>query len=717
MSIEIVRGTNQKPVSSEQLVNLLSNQTSLSGQLFVGYPIVGTTEGPFVIDALLVSKDAGITIVNLLEGTDSGEYEISQDDAVNKLESKLRLHRDLLDRRELRVPIHVVSFAPAVSSLEQHSIEGYPIANSETLLNALRSFAWPNRKEGIYEASLSAIENISTIRKSRYRRSVQQEDSRGAKLKRLEESIATLDNMQSKAVIETVEGVQRIRGLAGSGKTIVLALKAAYLHAQHPEWRIAVTFNTRSLKGQFRRLINNFSLEQTSQEPDWESLRIVNAWGAPGGDERDGIYYEFCRIHDIEYLDYRSSRGIRGRGGPFTRVCRRAIDQVNKSKPIYDAILVDEAQDFSPEFLRLCHMFLKEPKRLVYAYDELQSLTEESLPSPEDIFNNSTPGRALLPDAGIGDDRPSSDIILEKCYRNSRPVLVAAHALGFGIYRQPPDRAETGLIQMFENAQLWTDVGYRVTEGALGDGQSVTLQRTSDTSPSFLEDHSSIDDLIQFKHFESEDEQASWLVEAIAKNLQEDELRHDDIVVINPDPLSTREKVGPVRGLLWDKGIDSHLAGVDTDPDVFFSNDEKSVTFTGVFRAKGNEAGMVYIINAQDCHSSAWNLATIRNQLFTAITRSKAWIRVIGVGNRMKQLIGEYQRLKETDFHLRFVYPDAEQRKQLRIVHRDMTERERNALARRQRGLSELVNDLQAGNLRPEDLGEDVVAKLKKLLS
>ena len=32
--------------------------------------------------------------------------------------------------------------------------------------------------------------------------------------------------LQSKAVIETVDGVQRIRGLAGSGKTIVLALKA-----------------------------------------------------------------------------------------------------------------------------------------------------------------------------------------------------------------------------------------------------------------------------------------------------------------------------------------------------------------------------------------------------------------------------------------------------------------------------------------------------------
>src|SRR3546814_1304624 len=80
--------------------------------------------------------------------------------------------------------------------------------------------------------------SLSSIRKSRSKREVYREDSRGAKLKSLENSIATLDHRQNKAVIETVDGVQRIRGLAGSGKTIVLALKAAYLHTQYPNWRL-----------------------------------------------------------------------------------------------------------------------------------------------------------------------------------------------------------------------------------------------------------------------------------------------------------------------------------------------------------------------------------------------------------------------------------------------------------------------------------------------
>ena len=163
-------------------------------------------------------------------------------------------------------------------------------------------------------------------------------------------------------------------------------------------------------------------------------------------------------------------------------------------------------------------------------------------------------------------------------------------------------------------------------------------------------------------------------------------------------------------------GIDSHLAGVDTDPDVFFRGANASVTFTGVFRAKGNEAGMVYVMNAQDCHSATLNLARIRNRLFTAITRSKAWIRVIGVGAGMKELMSEYKKLMDMDFKLDFTYPDAEQRKQLRMVHRDMTKEEQKQLRGHQQYLTRLVEGLRLGQVRADDLDEATVDELKKLL-
>lgn len=717
MSVDIVRGTSQKPVSSDALVEIMARQSGLSGQLFIGYPIINTSAGPHPIDALLISPEKGIVVFDLIEGRDVEGYGTRQDDSANRLEARLKTHRALMRRRDLIIPIHTLSFAPALDDPASRGDADYPLANAASLPQALEEFTWPDPCDpDACQRALSAIENISTIRKSGAGRRVTQEHSRGAKLARLENSIATLDHLQSRAVIETVEGVQRIRGLAGSGKTIVLALKAAYLHASHPEWRIAVTFLTRSLKEYFRRLITHFSIEQTGEAPDWRNLRIVNAWGAPGDRERDGIYYEFCRLHGAEYLDFRAAQRRHPLDGELEGVCESALEHVRERKPVYHAMLIDEAQDLSATFLRLCHAMLYRPGRLVYAYDELQSLSGGFLPSPEEIFGSNADGSPVVR-LDVSDPRePQRDIILSKCYRNSKPVLVAAHALGFGIYREPRQMNGTGLVQMFDHPRLWEEIGYRVHDGALRDGSSVTLHRTSETSPRFLEDHSDLEDLIQFVAFEDEGQQAEWLARAIAGNLKEDELRHEDIMVINSNPKMTREKVGPMRNRLIRRGIPSHLAGVDTDPDFFFLPGDELVTFTGIHRAKGNEAAMVYIVNAQDCYSAGRDLASVRNRLFTAITRSKAWVRVLGVGNSMVKLTSEYEALKARNFELRFTYPTAEQRAYLRVIHRDMTTAGSKRLRNSDENLHDLLKDLESGAVHLEDLNEQTIARLKRIL-
>ena len=716
MSIDIVRGTNDKPVSSDSLTKLMSRETGFSGQLFIGFPVMATPGGPHLIDALLVSADKGIILFDLIEGSNTGDYRSRQDDSANILEARLKTHRELMDRRKLLIDIHTISFAPGILNLNSKKQDDYSLVNTSSLMPKLQNLTWEEPNKKVYEKALSAIESISTIRQSGVRRTIKKKNSRGNKLQNLENSIATLDNDQSRAVIETVDGVQRIRGLAGSGKTIVLALKAAYLHAQHPDWRIGVTFNTRSLKGHFRRLIERFTLEQTGEEPDWDYLQIIHAWGAPGGRDRDGIYHQFCRAHNIAYFDFKAAQQKFIQGKEFAGVCESALGQARENIQLYDAILVDEAQDFSPTFLRLCYELLGNSKRLVYAYDELQNLSGDSLPSPEEIFGKNADGSPKERFDDVRGNEAQRDIILKKCYRNSRPVLVTAHALGFGIYRDALPPGGTGLIQMFDHPELWEEIGYQTRNGTLEEGSSVTLYRSEETSPKFLEDHSPIDDLIQFISFDSQEEQADWLTREIKKNLENDELRHEDIIVINPDPRTTQSNVGPIRSRLLEMGINSHLAGVDTTPDIFFQIGRDLVTFSGIYRAKGNEAGMVYIINAQDCHSSLRNLASIRNQLFTAITRSKAWIRVLGVGSRMKEIIKEYDKLKSQNFDLQFTYPTEKQREQLRVVHRDMTAAERRRLEQRQKSLFGLIKDIESGNIHIEDLDETAVDRLREFL-
>lgn len=712
--VNIVMGATQKPLASEELKKFFSEHDDLEGYLYIGYPIIATVEGAYPIDALWISKTQGLVIFNLVENKNTENYQEVQDDTANKIEAKLKGYKQLVDKRSLCVAINVITFAPFLGDDVICADGDYPLVNLNSLYSTLMKITWS--KNEYFNALVSVLQAISTIRKVRKRNSLENPNSRGSRLNALEESIANLDNRQSKAVIETVEGVQRIRGLAGSGKTIVLALKAAYLHAQHPNWKIAITFNTRSLKGQFKQLINTFYIEQTNEEPNWENLQIIHAWGASGGGNRNGLYYTFCTTNNVEYYDYQTSKYQFKSEDPFGKACERALlDAESSVKELYDVILIDEAQDFSQGFFRLCYAMLKAPKRLVYAYDELQSLKLQSLPNPEELFgyhDDGTPKVRFYHDNG----KPQQDIILEKCYRNSRPVLVTAHALGFGIYRESKSGGETSLVQMFDQKDLWLDVGYTVLDGELEDDKRVVLARTSQSSPRFLEMDGNIDDLILFKSFASQEEQDNWVAEQISINLKNDELRSDDIIVINPDPLSTNRAVGGIRARLFDMNIKSHTAGVDTTPDEFFSMNNDSIAFTGIYRAKGNEAAMVYVINSDRCYESTYELAKLRNQLFTAITRSKAWVRVLGVGDEMDKLIQEFEKVKSHDFTLDFKYPTKKQRENMNIINRDMDKPELERVKKSNSELKKLVKALELGEVYLADIDKNTIERLRSLI-
>jgi superfamily I DNA and RNA helicase len=290
--------------------------------------------------------------------------------------------------------------------------------------------------------------------------------------------------------------------------------------------------------------------------------------------------------------------------------------------------------------------------------------------------------------------------------------LSTAHALGFGVYR------DKGLVQIFENKDLWFDIGYHEKDGEIEDGKLVTLTRTSKSSPEFLELHSPVEDLIQFEIFKTPEEQTAWLVAEIQRNLTEDELIPDDIVVINPDPLKTKDAVGEARRALMQLGINSNLAGVTTIADVF--TEPGTVTFTGIYRAKGNEAAMVYVINAQDCfgnHLMPRHVALVRNRLFTAITRSKAWVRILGVGDSMSALKEEFEKVKAEEFALHFRYPTAEERKTMKTVNRDMSKAEQERSAKRRNDFADIIASLESGESVIEDYPIALVERLHALLA
>ncbi|MBB6481532.1 DEAD/DEAH box helicase [Spirochaeta isovalerica] len=684
--VEIIRGVIKKQGSSSLLDNAFQDM-DYNGMLFLGYPLIGLGTA---IDALFISEEFGVIIFDLVEGTDFSDRIEIQDELFNVLQANLLKNKSLTNRRNLLVDIDVISFAPGCSGSNDSCL--YDKGDVKPYLEKKERWKHPE----IFESLVSVIQVATKIKKAEIK-TFTEDNSRGAKIAKVNAAIATLDREQAKAVLETSEGLQRIRGLAGSGKTIVLAMKVAYLHSIYPEWKIGVTYHTRALKQQFESLITKFTIEQISQEPT-ENLKILQTWGSSNS---PGIYYDYCKSHGLEYYDFRSAKSKCGFDDPFDFACSTALEATVEPNPQFDIILIDEAQDVPESFIKLCHNFVKDNKRLVWAYDELQQLGTPQNLDIEEIFGK---GTELRNNAG----KPKEDIILYKCYRNSRPTLVTAHALGFGIYRNE------GPVQMFSNETLWSDVGYEVTRGELELGKDVRLERTSDSSPLFLEKIDKDSEIIKCELFSGFDEQVKWVANDIENNLKNEELSCNDIIVIYSDARKVQEKMGPLRKMLLEKGIKSHIAGVNTSPDAFFQND--SITFTSIFRAKGNEAAFIYIVDSQFCYSG-YNLQKKRNILFTAITRSKGWVRICGYGEEMEGLIEEYEKIREKDFTLDFKYPTKEELALMETVYRDMTPQEQKSVETSKESLNLILSSLKEGTIKKEDIPENIRKSLLDHLS
>ena len=87
--IDLISGSTTKPASSKRLAEALQSRADLTGTLYVGYPILGTPDGAFPIDAILLSPNSGLIAFDIVEGKDIGDYQERQDNLYSKLQAKL----------------------------------------------------------------------------------------------------------------------------------------------------------------------------------------------------------------------------------------------------------------------------------------------------------------------------------------------------------------------------------------------------------------------------------------------------------------------------------------------------------------------------------------------------------------------------------------------------------------------------------------------------
>ncbi|MFH1909556.1 MAG: NERD domain-containing protein [Chloroflexota bacterium] len=560
-----------------------------------------------------------------------------------------------------------------------------------------------------WEAVVAIIKGSEALQR-KPRRPAKRENSRAAWLRQVEQQMAAFDLEQHRVAVQVPPGPQRIRGLAGTGKTVVLAQKAAHMHVVHPDWDIVFTFYSRPLHEQIRNYITRF-VQEFSQgeisEPDWNKVRIWYGWGAFN---QPGLYRHLCTVTKSRFRGFTDAQNhfstISGRVA-LDKCCEELLGGDTPVPELFDAILVDEAQDFAENYFRLCFQTLRQPRRLVWGYDEVQSLEELIIPTAETLFGYDADGKPLVDLSGTYPGEIQQDEILYRCYRNPRPVLIAAHAFGLGLLRKG------GTVQFIDSVAGWQDIGYEVREGATDgkmiSGSQVTICRPQENSPHLLEKLAGYHNLIQNRLFESREKELEWIVEDVARNIQEEELKPEEIAIV---ALESRQKIvtsefAILRAGLTAKGIASMQVGLDSK-DIFRA--EGAVTITSVFRAKGSEASLVYVYGFEDVSGNA-DVVRKRNRAFTAMTRTRGWLVLTGIA-RANELFQEIEAILEKIGCVSFIVPD------MTTIQRNLetyeNQRKRERARKAEKSLSQLIKDL--ADVNPDDLSAEQRQQLYRLL-
>ncbi len=110
-----------------------------------------------------------------------------------------------------------------------------------------------------------------------------------------------------------------------------------------------------------------------------------------------------------------------------------------------------------------------------------------------------------------------------------------------------------------------------------------------------------------------------------------------------------------LRKLLQKQGVSSISLTGEGAYDYFTK--EGSVTITGIRRAKGNEASLVYVFGFENIGGTQGAVLK-RNTAFTAMTRTKGWLCLTGVGQVARELFKEITGTLEKPGMVNFCVPD-----------------------------------------------------------
>ncbi|WP_045395132.1 DEAD/DEAH box helicase [Vibrio campbellii] len=614
--------------------------------VFLEFPLYKDDNDSVVMtQALLVSPEHGIFIIysSGLTRADQKSIKIEEaklDKVAGHITSKLfkndKLRSGLMG---LSIPVYSILLARHLDDISQLETTHPLVHSRKEFLNFIETKR-TRVNQALIEEAISSLQGAKGLLRPAERNVDEfDENSKVAKIHQVESKILKFDNEQQDGYIPAINGPHRIRGLAGSGKTVILAMKVVQTLLREKDRSLSVlyTFSTKSLYQHVQRLIHRFYREFHDDMSYLDCVKIMHAWG---GHSNAGVYYNACLAHNIQPLTLTSAQNLAPIGvEPFEFACQQLLEST-EIKPMYDYVFVDEAQDYSKSYLLLCTKLAK-GNRVTLGADVFQNIFQKRVPTAKEIFGESSTLEF------------QQDDFLETCYRTPLSVLVTAHSIGLGVYGERQ-------VQKIESVDLWSNLGYEVasrTEGNFEPNEKVVVQRSESKSPTLIEEKS--DDLIKTAHnFPDMQTEIAHIANQVIYDIQNEGLLPEDILVICMDD----RRCGNYFNLLTDMLL---LHGVQTNnihANKYSIKDfqvKGRVTLSTVHKAKGNEAYSVYIMG---CDYVCHNLNTRnRNLLFTAMTRTKGWLSLTGYGSSPTQLFDEITNAKNNSPRIEFNYPSQDE--------------------------------------------------------
>ena len=499
-----------------------------------------------------------------------------------------------------------------------------------------------------------------------------QVDKIGEAIKLIDCKLSSLDEDQHAAAIQIPDGPQRIK-------------------------KILYTFHTQSLYNQIKNLITKFYRETEEKDPDWDNLKILHSYG--GRTVREGVYYRTCLRNSVIPLSYGNNKD-----NSLEVACKDILGYNLLEE--FDYVLIDEAQDLPSSFYQLIYNITKAPKRIIFAYDELQNLTDQNVQDTGELFGYHNDGSKKVDfSKGSYGNGIEMDYTLKKSYRNPYEVLMVAHSLGLGIYNKD------GLMQIIDDKHIWETIGYLVKSGNFNKKERMIIERPLENSLSIVHEfYKGKRNVLTCKNFNTRQEELDWVANSIKEDIINELVQPHHIVVITLDNQGFKENYTYLQNKLFELGIPSIIPGIGgVERDKF--GEEGYVTLSTVFKAKGNETFIVYVTKFDYLYDYT-DFVQVRNRAFTSITRTKGWCNISGIGARMQRAIQEIETTKKLIPNFDFIFPDPKY-----IAKKLSTEEQARRLEK-----GKVINDSAKKliNMKDEELNalseEDISKLMEKLI-